>query len=318
MSRFAKVVANAVAVIAVLVTALVVFPGGAIGGENDGRRGSQRQSEYFFGRNANIENAVDGDVQIIGGSVRVRGPIRGNLYLLLGDAAIEASGRVEGDVIALGGRFRGDPHQVGGHIYAPGSTPGALGAMAESSGFIGAGAHPFSPIALAFKMSILLIWMIVALLLTLLSGRDVRTSSGELRLSPFHTFALGLTAYLSFVITAIVFSYLVPYLIGIPLLAALGIFAAMTKVYGMVAVFHAIGTIVARPREREQFDRRRLLRGDTVMVLIGLLILGMVRLIPIVGNVAWMAASLFGVGVALATKFGRREPWFLTWRPVAG
>jgi hypothetical protein len=318
MSRFGRIVANAVALVAVLVTALVVFPGGAIGGESDGRRASHRQSEYLFDRNATIEHQVDGDLQIIGGSVRVRGVIHGNLYILLGLAAMEAGGRIEGDVICLGGRFRGDAHLVGGHIYAPGSTPGALGAMAESSGFIGTGTHPFSPIALAFKLSILFIWMIVALLLTLLSGRDVRTSSGELRLSPFHTFALGLTAYLSFVVTAIVFSYLVPYLIGIPLLAALGIFAVMTKVYGMVAVFHAIGTIVARPREREQFDRRLLLRGDMVMVLIGLLILGMVRLIPIVGNVAWMAASLFGIGVALATKFGKREPWFLTWRPVVG
>ena len=27
-------------------------------------------------------------------------------------------------------------------------------------------------------------------------------------------------------------------------------------------------------------------------------------------------ASIFGIGVALATKFGRREPWFLAWRPA--
>ena len=26
--------------------------------------------------------------------------------------------------------------------------------------------------------------------------------------------------------------------------------------------------------------------------------------------------AIFGVGVALATKFGRREPWFLAWRPI--
>jgi hypothetical protein len=316
MSRFGRVVANVVAVAAALVTALVVFPGGASGGESDGRRASQRQSQYFFGRHAAVESPVDGDVQIIGGSVHLRSAVHGNLYILLGSAALETAGRVDGDVVSLGGRFEGDPHYVGGHVYAPGSAAGALGAIADSSGFIGAGTHPFSPIALAFKTSILLIWMIVALVLTLFSGRDLRASSGELRFSPFHTFALGLTAYLSFVVTAIVFSYLVPYLVGIPLLAALGIFAVMTKVYGMVAVFHAIGTMVARPRERDRFDRRHILRGDLAMVLIGLLILGAVRLIPVVGNVAWMAASLFGVGVALATKFGKREPWFLTWRPV--
>ena len=317
MSRLGRIIANLVAVVALLVTALVVLPEGAIGGESDSRRASERQAQYFFGRDVMIDNEVAGDVQIISGSARVRGVIHGNLYILLGNAALEAGSRVDGDVVCLGGRFHGDPHQVGGHVYAPGSTSGALGVMAESSGFIGAGTRPFSPIALAFKISILFIWMIVALLVTLLSDRDVRASSGELRISPFHTFALGLTAYLSFVVTAIVFSYLTPYLIGIPLLATLGIFAVMTKVYGMVAVFHAVGTMVARPREREQFDRRRLLRGDLSMVLIGLLILGMLRLIPIVGNVAWMAASLFGVGIALGTKFGKRQPWFLTWRPVA-
>jgi len=317
MSRFGRIVANSVALVAVLVTALVVFPGGAIGGESDGRRASQRQSEYLFDRNATIEHEVDGDLQIIGGSVRVRGVIHGNLYVLLGVAALEAGGRIEGDVICLGGRFRGDPGNVSGHVYVPGSGTAALGAMAESSGFIGAGTHPFSPIALAFKLSILFIWMIVALLLTLLSGREIRASSSELRFSPFHTFALGLTAYLSFVVTAIALSYLVPYLIGIPLLAGLAIFAVMTKVYGMVAVFHSIGTMVARPRERVPFDRRRLLRGDLAMVLIGMLLLGLLRLVPVIGNVAWMAASLFGVGSALATKFGKREPWFLTWRPVA-
>jgi hypothetical protein len=29
-----------------------------------------------------------------------------------------------------------------------------------------------------------------------------------------------------------------------------------------------------------------------------------------------MTASVLGVGVALSTKFGRREPWFLAWRPA--
>ena len=52
------------------------------------------------------------------------------------------------------------------------------------------------------------------------------------------------------------------------------------------------------------------------MVVIGLLILGAIRLIPVVGTIAWGLASVFGVGVALATRFGRREPWFLEFRPA--
>jgi len=130
-----------------------------------------------------------------------------------------------------------------------------------------------------------------------------------------HCFALGLVAITSFVLTAI-FGYPVPYLIGIPLLFALGIFAVITKIYGTIAVFHAVGTIVAGSRTRDQLARRKWLRGDLAMVVVGVLILGAIRLIPVIGTIARGCASIFGVGVALATKFGRREPWFLAVVPV--
>ncbi len=153
--------------------------------------------------------------------------------------------------------------------------------------------------------------------MTLVSGREVRLSSIEMRASSLHCFVLGLVAFTSFVLTAIMFSYLVPYLVGIPLLAALAVFAILTKIYGMVAVFHSVGTLVAGSRTREQLASRKWLRGDTAMVVIGVLILGAIRLIPVLGTIAWSGASIFGIGVALATKFGRREPWFLAWRPAS-
>jgi hypothetical protein len=158
------------------------------------------------------------------------------------------------------------------------------------------------------------VWLLAAIVVTLMSGREVRASSLEVRTSVLHCFVLGLVAFTSFVLTAIAFSYLVPYVIGIPLLAALGAFGMLTKVYGMIAIFHAIGTIVAGSRSRDQLARRNWLRGDLAMVVIGVLILGAIRLIPVVGPLLWSLASIFGVGVALATKFGRREPWFLEFR----
>ena len=112
------------------------------------------------------------------------------------------------------------------------------------------------------------------------------------------------------------FSYLVPYLIGVPLLAALAVFAILTKVYGMIAVFHAVGTLVAGARTRDQLASRKWFRGDLAMVLTDVLILGAIRLIPVIGPVTWSLTSFFGIGVALATRFGRREPAFLVWRPA--
>jgi len=166
----------------------------------------------------------------------------------------------------------------------------------------------------AVIVALLAVWMLAAVSLTLLSGREIRYSSVEMRASALHCFALGLVAVTSFALTAIVFSYLIPYHVGVPLLFALGVFAILTKIYGTVAVFHAVGTFVAGSRTREQLARRHWLRGDLAMVVVGVLILGAIRLIPIVGPIIWALASVFGIGTALATKFGRREPWFLAYR----
>ena len=168
----------------------------------------------------------------------------------------------------------------------------------------------------AVGVSLLFVWIITSVVVTLMSGREVRYSSIEVRTSPLHCFALGLVAVTSFVLTAILFSYLIPFLVGIPLLVALGVFAVLTKVYGTIAVFHAIGTIVAGTRSRQAMLQRRWLRGDLAMVLVGVVLLGAIRLIPVLGLIVWSIASVFGIGTALATKFGRREPWFLLFRPA--
>ncbi len=169
----------------------------------------------------------------------------------------------------------------------------------------------------AVASSLLFVWLVGAVVLTLASPRDIRYSSVEVRVAPLHCAMVGLVALTSFVLTAIVFTYLVPYVVGTPLLIALGVFAILTKIYGMVAIFHAIGTAVAGVRSIDQLSQRRWLRGDIAITVTGLLILGAIRLIPFLGSVVWAIASVFGIGVALATKFGRREPWFLTWRSAA-
>src|SRR5438270_681452 len=168
----------------------------------------------------------------------------------------------------------------------------------------------------AVKVSLLFVWIIAAVVVTLFAGREVRYSSVEVRASALYCFALGLVAFTSFVITAIVFSYLVPYVVGVPLLSALAVFAILTKVYGMISIFHAVGSLVAGSRTRAQLDRRRWFRGDLAMVIAGVVVLGAIRLIPVAGTIVWSLASVFGIGTALATRFGRRDPAFLAWRPA--
>jgi len=284
-----------VVAIASLVALVFVVP---VGGSTETTRSAD---ERVFYRDTVIASPVQGNVQVYGGAVDVEDVIDGDLLAFGGNVTFGGRGRVNGNVIYVGGRINNASGRIGGAAYPLASIQGAAASITKT----------------AVLLSLLFVWLCAAIVVTLISGREVRISSVEMRASALHCFVLGLVAFTSFVVTAIVFSYLVPYLIGIPLLAALGVFALLTKIYGMIAVFHALGTWIAGAKTREQLATRKWLRGDVAMVVIGVLILGAIRLIPFVGTIAWSAASVFGIGVALATKFGRREPWFLAWRPVA-
>ena len=296
MYRISRLLVPLTTIGAVVVIFMLVAPVRATGNERAGMQSIGRD-QYLFGRDGVVDQPVHGNVQVYGGNVVVEAPVAGDLLVVGGDVTVRGNGRVNGNVIHAGGNVRGTELVVG-RVYSMATLEGAAATIQKT----------------AVVVSLLFVWFVAAIIVTLVSGGDVRFSSGELRVSMLHCFALGLVALTSFVLTAIVFSYLVPYLIGIPLLAALAVFAILTKIYGMIAVFHAVGTLVAGARSRQQLAARKWLRGDLAMVVLGVIILGAIRLIPVVGAIVWGVASVFGVGVALATKFGRREPWFLAWR----
>lgn len=293
---FKRLIVPLITLAALLSLFMVVLPTGATGAERGGMTAGR--DAYFFNQEGAVDKPVAGTVQVYGGNVQIRDVIAGDLLVLGGIVTFSGRGHVNGNLIHAGGQIRGAEERIGGRVYPLTSLEGAAASLTKN----------------AIVASLLLVWLLAAVVVTLMSGREIRLSSVEVRGSALHCFVLGLVAFTSLVLTAIAFSYLVPYVVGIPLLAALAVFAVLTKVYGMIAVFHAVGSLVAGSRNRDQLARRKWLRGDLAMVVIGVLILGAIRLIPVVGAIVWGLASVFGVGVALATKFGRREPWFLEFR----
>ena len=296
MFRISRLLVPLVTLGAVAVVVMMIAPLGARGSERAPLESIGRD-QYLFGRDGVIDHAIDGNLQVYGGNVLVQAPVSGDLLVVGGDVTVRAPGRIGGNVIHAGGNVHGT-ELVAGRVYSMATLEGAAATISKT----------------AVVVTLLFVWFVAAVVVTLVSGGDVRFSSSELRISAMHCFALGLVALTSFVLTAIVFSYLVPYLIGIPLLAALAVFAILTKIYGMIAVFHAVGSLIAGARNRRQLESRRWLRGDLAMVVIGVVVIGAIRLVPVIGAIVWALASVFGVGTALATKFGRREPWFLAWR----
>lgn len=310
MSRAAKNLMPLVAAIALLVSATVIVPA-ARGNQRASAAAATAPAVVSFGQPATVTGPVTGDVQVVGSSATVSGHVTGDVVVLAGDVVLLEGAIIDGDVVCIGGHVRGaGKAQIKGQVFDPGSFSSGWNIEPIRESTSGSGS-PTSLLTLAVKLSLLLAWLAAAVLITMFAGREVRASSVELRVSAMHNLVLGLVAFTSFVLTAIVFSYLVPFMIGVPLLAALGVFAVVVKIFGMVSVFHAVGSAIAGARDRDQLSRRRWLRGDLAMTVIGLVLLGAVHMVPVVGNAVWMLSSIFGIGVAVGTRFGTREPWFL-------
>lgn len=130
----------------------------------------------------------------------------------------------------------------------------------------------------------------------------MRTSE-EVAEQPLRCFAAGLVGLATIVLSALFLSAFLPTLLGVPLLVLVGLFSLVLKLWGMVAIFHSLGRFCVN-----RLARRRVLQLHAAVL--GLSVLGLVKLVPMAGVWVWTAATLIGMGATLRSKFGRFEPWF--------
>jgi hypothetical protein len=242
------------------------------------------------------------DVVSIDGTVSVSGAVTGDVIVLGGDARLLAGARVDGDVFVLGGDVSTAPGAtIGGRTVAYPSVSRAWLTLLEGPSL---GLPAGSPLVVGAKLALLCGWLLLLLLLFATAGREVLATSESVTADPFRNFLVGLTAVLSLVLTALFFTSLAAGVLGVPLLFLAIFIALLLKLWGMVAVFHALGDWASR-----RWLRGRLLPLSAATV--GLLLLGAAKLLPWVGVWTWTVATLIGVGAALSSKLGRSEPWLV-------
>lgn len=260
-----------------------------------------RNQVVALGRDLSIAGVAQSDVAAINGSVSLAGRVEGDVIVMGGDAVLAGGAVVEGDVFVLGGRLEShEGARIDGRAVSYPSLSSAWLTLLEGPSL---GLSPVSPVVLGAKLALLAAWLALALLLFATSGRGVMSTSDAVALEPLRCFLVGLTGVVTLTFTALFFSAFASGVIGLPLLVLVVLTAFLLKLWGMVAVFHALGRWVARL----MFRRLLLPLNSTVL---GLLILGGLKFVPWIGTWAWTAATLIGVGASLTTKFGRREPWF--------
>jgi hypothetical protein len=263
--------------------------------------GSATQQLVGVGRDVIVAGEVLTDVAALDGSVDVSGRVNGDVVVLRGDVRLASTARVGGDVFVVGGTVRTHGGaQVGGRMVSYPTASSAWLTLLEGPS-IGLGFA--SRLVVGTKLALVAAWAALLLLFFAASGRQVVETADGVRREPFRNFFVGLTGIVCLVLTGLFFSAFARGVIGVPLLVLVVLLAMVLKLWGMVAVFYALGEWISRRFLRRRF---RPLNAATL----GLLVLGAVKFLPWFGVLAWTTATLIGVGAALSTKFGRREPWF--------
>lgn len=259
-----------------------------------------RRQLVAVGRDLTVDGTALADVAAVNGSIFVNGSVRGDVVVLGGNVTVAGRGRVDGDIYVLGGRLTAlAGSTIGGRSVSYPSASAAWMVLLEGPTL---GLSAFSRPILGAKLALLAAWMLWAVLVMASSGREVLSASSAVAAEPLRMFLVGLGAVLSLFLTALFFSAMAASVMAIPMLFLVVLLMTLFKLWGSVAVFHAAGVWIT--------GRLRMRWSPLNAAVAGLLFLGALKLLPWVGVWVWTATTLLGVGCAIRTKFGRREPWF--------
>lgn len=261
-----------------------------------------RHRVVAVGRDVLIAGEALAGVTALDGNARISGTVIGDVTILGGSAELESTAVLRGEVFILGGELHAAPGaRLEGRSVVYPSVSRAWMTLLEGPSL---GLSAAAPVVLAAKLALAAAWLVLTLLIFGSGSRPACATSDEVRREPFACFAAGLVSVLAATLTVVFLGSLLPPVVAVPLLALVVLGALLAKLWGMVAVFHALGVALAA----------RLAPGRRVAALhlavLGLLVLALIKFAPVVGLWAWTAATLVGVGAALRTKFGRGEAWF--------
>jgi hypothetical protein len=252
-------------------------------------------------RDVEVDGDALADVAALNGSVSVNGHVKGDVIVIGGSARLGPRAAVDGDISVIGGVVQAAPGaRIGGRAVSyPNASPTLVTFLeGPSLGFAAT-----SPLVLGAKLALLAAWAALLLLLFAAGGRPMLETADDVRQEPFLSFFTGLTGVAALVLTALALTIFLGGLAWAPMLGLVVVVLLALKLWGMVAVFHALGDWVA-----QRLARRRLRPLNAATL--GLLVMGAVKFLPYVGVWAWTMATLIGIGATLTTKFGRREAWF--------
>jgi hypothetical protein len=244
-------------------------------------------SDVIVAPNQVVENAhaIGGDVTI-GAGARVTQ----TAIAIDGDVTLEKGARVDGDVYAVGGEIiTGEGATIGG-ASGTALNNGRLGVYGSRRRGIGNFFRYF--FHTAFHIVNVVVATIIGVLILLWRPNFLLNLAATVREYPVQCGLWGLGGLFAVILLIIVLAIS---LIGIPLLPLVGLAVTVAVMLGNLGVALWIGQRILTGRERTTMQE----------FLIGMLILGLIGLIPVLGGLVLSVVNIFGLGALIAWLLGK-------------
>jgi hypothetical protein len=240
-----------------------------------------------------------GDVVVGHGSVRIDGRVTGDIVAF--DAPVRINGPVEGDVVTFAERaFIGPGGRVDGDVsYGDKdpviTVPGAVGGKTEKLDFD----EFISPLGIfaawiALWLAMSISTLLLGLALLWLAPRSLEAAREVARTSTGPAIGIGLAVFFGLPAVALL---LMITLLGLPL--GIALLLALLPIYAVAYATSAfmLGRAIVKPPT-----------SRFLAFLAGWGILRVIALVPVLGVLAWLAATVFGLGaLGIALWRSRRD-----------
>jgi cytoskeletal protein CcmA (bactofilin family) len=277
----------------------------------------------LFGGNVRIEKdaALNGDLFLTGGNLLSHGRVNGDIVVVGGQITLGETAVVAGDVVTIGGQIqRAEGARIEGEVVnniAPtiripnGRVPPSV-PFVEAPRVVNVSFNPFMQLARVFGSSVLVAFL--GMLAALFFQERLNRVSQAVIVQPLMTSSIGLLTIVGLLVAGITIILLPFALLGlIPL--------GFAWLFGVVALGQEIGERFAKALRQEWAPVLTAGFGTFLLMLVVSSIQAMNDFLPFMACVTWIipvAIGLLAIGAVVVTRFGARpvqSPALIAYRP---
>ena len=227
-----------------------------------------------------IDGTVDGDVFVISGDTEISGEVTGDVTVLAEPAVINSGARIGGDL-----RYGDEEPDIASGARIDGEVSDEDWSDLRPAGFIGWA---------VFWLALALSSLALGLLLLLIAPRAADAAYRQARDGAWESAAAGVAIFILLPILAVL---ALVTLVGVPL--GIGLLLALLPLGAIayVTTLWVVGRALVKPP-----------RGRLVAFLAGWAIFRAGALVPVLGILVWLAATVFGLGVLGLALWRARSP----------